>query len=174
MMKLGLMSLLLLCPLSWFIIGTEDTITVEPPIPNFPTALGPTFVDTFTFEGVIIPPAYLEEEFGYSLDITWTPTSEQILAMDAGVAVFLSDSEHPMLGGFEVPVWDRLDEYKRHYYGLTIDDDNVIHAEYYCDTFDDDWWKQPLIVADGGACFFRFDYNPATDTYFNLSVNGMA
>jgi hypothetical protein len=157
-MSYALMSLLLmLCPLSYLITG--QTIDTLPPVS--------------TTEAIPVVTNYLEENFGYGMDITWTPTEEDILAMEEGVSTFLIQSENPMFGYSQTPAWERLNEYVRQYYGLTIEGENVIHAEFYCDALDR-WQEEPIIVMDGGDCFFRFDYNPVTDTFFNLSVNGMA
>jgi hypothetical protein len=168
-MSYALIALLLtLCPLSYFVAGQ----TVEPPTPAPIIQAIP--VITEDFEGVIFPVDYLEENFGYGMNITWTPSEADIITMEAGVFEFLIQSENPMFQYSQTPPWEHLEGYKRQYYGLTIEGKNVIHAEFYCHTFDERWREEPIMVMDGGDCFFRFDYDPTTDTFFNLSVNGMA
>lgn len=166
--------LLMACPLSYLLLGTQTTFT--PPVEMPPVVIeavpSPILIDTDEIEGVIFPATYLEQS-GSTVGATWTPTEDDIFQMEAGVADFLADSDNVMLTYSEVPAWERLSEYTRQYYGMTIEGSDVIHAEFFCDVIDG--WQAGLIyVMDGGDCFFRLDYDPSTNTFFNLQVNGPA
>ena len=65
--------------------------------------------------------------------------------------------------------------YKRQYIGFVRTNEQLIYANFMCDTFDESSWKTgPLIVDDGGDCFFQVVYNPTSQTFSDLLINGNA
>ena len=102
----------------------------------------------------------------------WTPAEEDVLALESGLASFLQENPD-RFSAHEMPIWDRLDEYNRQYIGMVLDGRRVIYANYFCDSVGD-WQKEFVFVADGGDCFFQFQYDVDTAEYFDLQVNGNA
>ena len=68
---------------------------------------------------------------------------------------------------------DRLPEYKRQYVGIVQNDKELILVNAFC-TDEFDWQEEAVIVSDGGDCFFRVIYDPATGTFTDFEVNGEA
>ena len=58
--------------------------------------------------------------------------------------------------------------------GIVRNGRQVIFANFFCDTFGVDWRRQPLMVDDGGDCFFVVEYDPATGAFSHLMINGEA
>ena len=103
----------------------------------------------------------------------WTPSRENVLAMEKGVATFLQ--ENPDLFYLdEAPAWERLDEYNSQYIGIILEGRKIIYANYFCNSMGTDWKKDFLLVMDGGDCYFQFKYDPASREFFDLQVNGEA
>jgi hypothetical protein len=68
-----------------------------------------------------------------------------------------------------------LKRYNRQYIAMTnINGEKVVWINCVCDTYNDDWRKVPIIVNDGGNCFFKLNINLTKRSYFELSVNGEA
>jgi hypothetical protein len=101
---------------------------------------------------------------------SWEPSPENIAALEAALPTFLATAPQAT---------DRLRQdlanYKRQYAGI-VDSDNrqVILVNAFCDTVGIDWQSQPVIVEDGGDCFFQVTYDPLAGTFSGLSVNGEA
>lgn len=102
----------------------------------------------------------------------WTPAEEDILALESRLASFLQENPD-RFSSHKMPVWERLDEYNRQYIGIVLDGKQVIYANYFCDSVGD-WQKEFVFVADGGDCFFQFQYDVDLAEYFDLQVNGNA
>jgi len=105
----------------------------------------------------------------------WTPSVEQVLVMESGLADYLGENGLPETG-FEnpVPVEQSLPDYYRQYFGyIAPDESRIIYGNFSC-TEIDDWDEQWLYVDDGGNCFFQVQYNLDTGTYFGLIINGEA
>lgn len=102
----------------------------------------------------------------------WTPGQEDANAVESGVAAYLQENAD----SFYMPgpsVWERLDEYNRQYIGLIVDDRKIIYANFFCDGLTD-WEQEFVMVLDGGACYFQFKYDPDTEEFLDLQVNGEA
>ena len=37
-----------------------------------------------------------------------------------------------------------------------------------------DWTRKPIVVEDGGDCYFRIEYDSQTHTFSHLEINGEA
>lgn len=103
----------------------------------------------------------------------WTPAEEDVLTLESGLASFLEENPD-RFDSQEKPVWERLDEYNAQYTGIVLDGKQVIYANYLCDSAQLDWRDNFVFVADGGDCFFQFQYDVDTAEYFDLQVNGNA
>lgn len=100
----------------------------------------------------------------------WTPTEEDVIRLEEGLAAFLQD--HADL--FNSPVSERLGEYYRQYLGFVLEDQNIIYANFFCNAYEMDWANEFVFVLDGGECYFQFKYDPGSGTFFDLLVNGEA
>jgi hypothetical protein len=135
-------------------------------------------ITTATMDGVIFAGENAEGAgvaFDFSEPIIdyWTPTEADVAALEVGLPAFL-ESEIPP-DHYNRRILERLDLYKRQYFGLTLEAGQpVIYANFFCvDEFD--YWLESLVfVMDGGECFFQLLYDPATDSFSRLRVNGMA
>jgi hypothetical protein len=145
-----------------------------------PSATSNIRITTDEFDGVIFTADNTENntglifEFNDSIVEYWTPTEEQVLELEAGVADFL-DAEIPE-DHYGREILERLSYYRRQYFGIGFSEgEQLIYASYFCpdDSFDY-WLEGNVAVMDGGECFFHFFYDPETGAFSNLRINGMA
>jgi hypothetical protein len=135
-------------------------------------------ITTDTTDGVIFTAVNAEGaglgfDFNEPIIAYWTPTEEFVTALEAELTAFL-ESEIPA-DHYNRRILERLDRYKRQYFGITFEAGQpLIYANFFCvDEFD--YWLESLVfVMDGGECFFQVLYDPVTDTFSNLRVNGFA
>ena len=74
----------------------------------------------------------------------------------------------------KVPLWKRAFAYQRQYVGLMKDGHHLIWANFFCRPVRADWRHEPVVVDDGGDCFFQVEYDVDTGKFSNLAVNGKA
>lgn len=103
----------------------------------------------------------------------WTPTEADIRALEDDLPSFLQSNSDQFFVT-QSPPWERLSEYQRQYIGLMINGEQVIYANYFCRSFNENWNKEFVFVLDGGACYFQFKNNPQSGEFFDLHVNGEA
>jgi hypothetical protein len=120
------------------------------------------------FEAVIVPQEQASD-FIYSLNgerITnsWTPTEEDILEMEDNIKAYIEELPPNTL----MP----LKEYKRQYAGAIINDHRLLYGNFFCQAFEVDWRKDPLVVMDGGNCFFQVIYDLYTQDFVSFNING--
>lgn len=140
-----------------------------------PAGVSPTIIGSDTFEGAIFPAGYvtdLDLWMGYAFSDYWTPSETDIYAFEGGIRDFLIQTADPRFYQ-QPPVWDRLPEYKRQYFGVMIDGRRLLFANFFCIN-DPNWTTDLVVVLDGGECFWHVMYDPATGEYLNLQVNGEA
>ena len=101
----------------------------------------------------------------------WSTNATDILAVEDGVTTFLQENESAFFT--DIPVWQRLNEYKRQYIGVILDGKKIIYANFFCSD-QPDWKENFVLVMDGGACYFQFNFDPNTGEFFELQVNGEA
>lgn len=137
-----------------------------------------THVITSMMDGVIFTAANSEKaglgfDFNEPIIDYWTPTEADVAALEDSLPAFL-ESEIPP-DHYNRRILDRLDLYKRQYFGITFEAGQpLIYANFFCVDEFDYWLESPVFVMDGGECFFQVVYDPATDTFSRLSVNGFA
>lgn len=131
-----------------------------------------------TRDGVIFTAANAKDS-GVDFDFSesnieyWTPTEADVAALEAGLPAFL-ESEIPP-DHYNRRILERLDLYKRQYFGLTLEAGQpLIYANFFCVDEFDYWLESYVLVLDGGECFFQVVYDPATESFSRLRVNGMA
>jgi len=136
-------------------------------------------ITTDTLEGVIFTADNTEKagigyEFNDPIMGYWTPTEIQVMALESSLVPYLKET----IGsdGYGAGLWDKLSGYRRQYFGVTFANGQpLIYANYFCTSdYFDNWLDSHVIVMDGGECFFHVLYDPAKDTFSNLSINSMA
>lgn len=112
---------------------------------------------TVTIGGVegVIAPETVAADFGY--EGGWVPTVEQVTAAEAAITAEQGELDHD-----------------RQYVGFTEDGQQKIFVNGFCDSFDMDWQHTPILVMDGGDCFFGAAYNVETSELEWFSFNGDA
>ena len=133
---------------------------------------------TDTFEGVIVPKeaalSFLVIELSSDekdLMEYWTPSKEDVLNAEEKLEPYLTQlapQQSPDLG-------KKLVQYGRQYVGMLYNGHKYLYMSFFCHTFEaDDWKSSPVIVEDGGDCFFRVWYDIASGTFSRLNINGEA
>lgn len=137
-----------------------------------------TILEVGGSEAVIFSAANAEEQgldlwFGFDAGDYWTPTEEEIVALEEGLEAFLREEAgdtYPRLAA-------ELSSYKRQYFGIMNEGEREILGFFFCDAEYDsfhDWQDELVAVMDGGDCFFELWYNVETGTLHGLSVHGEA
>lgn len=110
-----------------------------------------------TIDGVegVIASDTTAEAFGYGGG--WVPTVEQVTVAEAAI----SAEQGP------------LDHY-RQYVGFTENGQQKIYINGFCDTWDTDWRTTPIVVMDGGDCYFGAVFNVDTGDLESFIFNGDA
>jgi hypothetical protein len=109
--------------------------------------------------GVIVAPDAVDEFglwFGTSLE-TWEPATADVQAAEDALL-----EEQGALAQF------------RQYAGFVEDGDRKVLINGFCDAFETNWYRQVVIVMDGGDCFFQAVFNVDTGELERFSFNGNA
>jgi hypothetical protein len=129
------------------------------------------------YEGVIVPEERVHEltdfYIGEPIEGAWTPTADDIAALERNLPSYEQTVEST-IRGISGDFIQLLPTYKRQYAGFIQDDRKKILVNASCEGDDLNWRTQPLIVMDGGDCFFRVVYDPAGGTYSDFQINGVA
>lgn len=137
-----------------------------------------THVVTSAYEGVIFTAdntqaAGIGYEFNDPIQAYWTPTEAQIDTLESGLTDYLKATIVP--DNYAYKIIEDLSGYKRQYFGITFAGGQpLVYTNFFCVDEFDYWLESPVFVMDGGECFFQVTYNPATDLFSNLRVNGFA
>ena len=107
-------------------------------------------------EGVIVAEADVSAFVGD--DEPWTPTVDDVTAVELAIA----------------EEQGALPDHRRQYAGFTEDGDLKIFVNGFCDDFGQDWEREPIIVMDGGECFFNAVYNVDRASLEWFTFNGEA
>lgn len=137
-----------------------------------------THIQTRKFDGVIFTARNaanvgLGYEFNDPIIDYWTPSEEQVTLLESGLESFLQATlaSDPRVDG----ILQKLERYQRQYFGVTFNEgEPLIYANYFCQDLFDYWLESYVAVMDGGDCFFQLLYNPVTQEFSNLRVNGYA
>jgi hypothetical protein len=139
-----------------------------------PTPPAPAFFSSAVWTGVIVP-AELGDRFyrnltGQTALRYWTPERAQIDSLEQALPAYLRDAAPER----SADLWSKVAPYKRQYIGIVRDEQQMIYVNALCSTFDERWRTEPMMVMDGGDCFFSVTYDPATGQFSDLSINGDA
>lgn len=175
---LAALPLLLACSL----VSGPPTTTATPPLPTegrpqvgataVPTGNSPyREISGENLQGVIVPADRAAEFSIFKATGYWTPTEADVAAFDAAFTTWIADQTE--WGADEVSQrWPA--DYTRQYVGFERDEQTLLFVNAFCATEYLDWKNQPVMVDDGGPCFFSVVFNPATFEFTDLMINGMA
>ena len=122
------------------------------------------------YQGVIVP-AERAGEFGiFNATGYWTPTEADVAAFEAAFPAWIGQQTE--WGADEVA--GQLPDYIRQYVGFSRGDHALFYVNAFCPVDFIDWHSQPVMVDDGGPCFFRVVFDPLDGTFFELMINGLA
>lgn len=168
---------------SFFTLGLALALTacqlVPPPTTPQSTAVTATVISTpvpaeISPNGVIFSAEQSAQARGiFTAESTWTPSPADVAKLEAGLTTFLQGVENPWLRT-DPPIWQRVPEYHRQYLGLVQNGEDIIYANFFCVDDFDDWQNEFVLVMDGGDCFFQIRYNPQTDEFLDIMINGEA
>jgi hypothetical protein len=131
-------------------------------------------VKTEEFEGVIIPREkasdFMKAFSGIEEKETWTPGRTDVLKLEKGIESFLKKAAPKR----SQDLWTKIPTYKRQYVGITRKGRKVIFVNFFCDAFNSNWKAAPVVVEDGGDCFFNVLYDPTAAAFSDLRINGEA
>jgi hypothetical protein len=126
-----------------------------------------TIIKTAEFEGIICINfsewIYLNKDKNF-----WIPSREQVLEAEAAISKHLKEKKPEQ----SPKLWQKLSHYKRQYIGIVVDGRKRIYCNFYCS--DDSLSDKPIVVDDGGDCYFQVEYEVKTSKIYNLSINGNA
>lgn len=126
------------------------------------------------YRGAIVPPDevpdYVTWLNGAETQGVWTPTPDQIAELEAMLPGFLQT-----LSSISPDLDDRLPGYTRHYMGYVADGHAYILVNAFCSNpGGGDSLSEPVIVMDGGDCFFYVVWDPAAREFVAFQANGEA
>jgi hypothetical protein len=100
----------------------------------------------------------------------WEPTPDDINKLESELPAFLKTASNAA-----PDLWIRIANYYRQYAGV-IDSDGrqTIFVNAFCDTVTSEWQTDPVLVLDGGDCFFTVTYVVESGTFTRLMINGEA
>ncbi|HEX8649328.1 MAG TPA: hypothetical protein VF708_00690 [Pyrinomonadaceae bacterium] len=126
-------------------------------------------------EGVIVPgergAEFVKALSGKEGKEYWTPSKDDVRQLEEKIEFYLrkvSDRRSPAL-------WSKLKDYRRQYAGLVENGRKKIYANFFCKTAQiTDWKMNPVVVEDGGDCFFQIKFDIEAGTFSDLYINGNA
>jgi len=105
----------------------------------------------------------------------WKPNPEQIREAEIALRIVF-DEAAIKLGGSPLKPKD-LSSYGRQYFGKMKDTLRIIEVIGFCRTLDESHAQlsqTPLVVLDGGTCFFRGEYDPEKKVFNSFYFHGDA
>jgi hypothetical protein len=131
-------------------------------------------IKTEEFEGVIIPRekavGFMKAFSGIDEKEAWTPGRNSVLKLEERIESYLKKAAAKR----SPDLWSKLAKYRRQYVGVMRSGRKVIFVNFFCDAFNADWKANPVVVDDGGDCFFNLLYDPGSSAFSDLQINGEA
>jgi hypothetical protein len=97
----------------------------------------------------------------------WTPAREDIIRAETGIVACLQDQAPP-------PLYSKFSSYVRQYTGFYLDNRKLIFVQFFCIAPSPDWKCVPVVVLDGGDCYFHLEYDLNSGSCRKLWINGSA
>jgi len=152
---------------------TRTTTSESPPPSTAPPRTtvegGFTRIQAQGIDGVIVPDARASAFYvgHYSAPSSyWTPSADEVMALERALPAHLAHAAAQL-----VP---KLGRYKRQYVGVVENGARLVFANFFCDARPIEWMHRPVIVDDGGDCYFQIKYDPSTGAFSALNINGDA
>lgn len=120
------------------------------------------------FTGAIFPAEKKLYVFGPAAQ-SWTPSESDVRSSEKELPSFLSRSA--LQSPDALVISKSLSSYKRQYAGIVANGQKEIFINLFCNAFGTDWTKEPVIVLDGGSCFFQVRFSMKTRSFDNLQIN---
>ncbi len=98
----------------------------------------------------------------------WTPSATDISKAENSIAQIAT-----LPANYARVHIDHPEGYFRQYVPIRQAGRKLLYVNAFCEA-PSYWRTQLVIVSDGGTCFWQALYDPATDKYSNLTVNGRA
>lgn len=106
------------------------------------------------------------------IDGSWQPKLSQIEALEAHLQDISKLKSDDTPNGKQI---DHPDRYLRQYVAVIQGGEPLIYINALCNVHSNpDWRHRLILVSDGGNCYWQAWYDPATATYFDLTINGRA
>lgn len=124
-----------------------------------------------SYDGVIVP-ASAEDHYGKThaagkkITGCWTPDRAAIARLEAALPAFLEKVKPERSPGLHA----KVPRYKRQYAGF-LAGGRKIFVSFFCHEIDG-WQTRPVLVRDGGDCFFQVVFDAETGALSDLMVNG--
>ncbi len=125
------------------------------------------------YTGVIVPEAAAADfvaAAGWDEAIEfWTPAPDDVAALEEAFDTAWAEQPAAADGRFADPR-----EHRRQYVGTIVDGRRLIEVNGFCDPHGTDWTSEPVVVLDGGACYYRATWDVDGGEFLALTVNGEA
>ncbi len=100
----------------------------------------------------------------------WTPSAADVNRLEDAFPEYIKES-----GGKKgIEILGHAESYKRQYFGYTKHHSPWIFVNGFCSDYwkgNSKWHIEPVIVMDGGHCFFQVHYNVKTGRFHDLYIN---
>jgi hypothetical protein len=172
----GLSRLVVLVAAAWLSVIRMPTLEAiaSPHATSNPREAGDELRAIFTKETAREAWAWLlrpQQEF-------WTPTLSEVLELETRLPAYLRSPEARKAAESccpqPVPLSKRAPAYKRQYVGVLDHGRLVIHGNFFCEAPAHDWHRTPVVVDDGGDCYFQVEYDVRKRRFESIAVNGGA
>ncbi len=97
----------------------------------------------------------------------WTPRKEDVLKAEEKIEDHLRNNTV----GHAPDLWRRLPDYQRQYVGIVIDGRKRIFCNFLCSK-QKPLTARPVLVFDGGECFFTIVYDLGDQKCYNFKTSG--
>lgn len=122
-----------------------------------------------TGKGVIFPAGRGHVE-GYSPEQVaefWTPSREEVFGAENHIEAYLQANAPSLISN--------IGRYARQYTGFYLGNQRFLFIQFLCGLPSElDWRCAPVVVDDGGDCYFHLEYDMDAKSCRNLWVNGNA
>lgn len=137
--------------------------TVRAPGPDFERFAMPKVQGLVVGAGAAAP--FYAEITGGTSPRYWTPEKGQLVDLETRLPGYLRAKAPPGSG----PRKD-LASYRRQYVGIERDGRSYIFVNAFCETNRRDWTRKPIVVEDGGDCYFQVEFDPDRRRFERLVI----